>query len=192
MAAAAKFRAPAADQKAMPETTFDEVPEAAGAADLYTALASLLWNERETLEMLLYKLVQEQLLLAAGQLRWLPKADHEVAEAIRQTRLAEILRAAETERIAVELGLPADATLKDLAEIAPENWTFVLEEHRGGLRALVADVQAAAAEVRNLLNAGANMLRETLDAVTHSVGTYNADGAKVERDFGALLLDARG
>lgn len=176
----------------MPETTFDETLGTPGEADLYAALASLLWNQRETLEVLLYKLVQEQLLLAAGQIRWLAKSDHEVGEAARQTRLAEVLRAAETERIAFELGLPTDATLKDIAAIAPENWSFVLEEHRAALRSLVVDVQAAAAEVRSLLNAGANMLRETLDAVTHSVGTYNADGATVERDFGALLLDARG
>lgn len=188
----AKFQTPSADQYGMPETTFDETPGAAGAADSYAALASLLWNERETLEVLLYKLVQEQLLLGAGQIRWLAKADHEVAEAIRQTRLAEVLRAAETERIAVELGLGVDATLKDIAEIAPDNWSYVLDEHRAALRSLVADVQAAAAEVRSLLNAGANMLRETLDAVSQSVGAYNADGVKVERDFGALLLDARG
>ena len=176
----------------MPETTFDETPGDAGTADLYGSLASLLWNERETLEVLLYKLIQEQLLLSAGQIRWLAKADAEVADAVRQTRLAEVLRAAETERTAVDLGLSPEATLRELAQIAPEHWSLVLDEHRAALRALVGDVQAAAAEVRALLNAGTNMIRETLDAVTHSVGTYNADGVKVERDFGALLLDARG
>jgi hypothetical protein len=158
-------------------------------AETFSAVASLLWNEREALELVHYKLVQEQLLLQAGESRWLAKADAEVAEAIRRMRMSEVLRAAEMERILTDLGLPATATLADLAEVAPEPWGMVLTEHRAALRAIVAEVDAAGHNVRVLLNAGANAIRETLDLLTQSVSTYNASGAEVERDYGSLFLD---
>ncbi|HEY3736870.1 MAG TPA: flagellar export chaperone FlgN [Jatrophihabitans sp.] len=158
-------------------------------AETFSAVVSLLWNERESLELLQFKLVQEQLLLQAGETRWLAKADAEVSEAIRRMRMSEVLRAAEMERILVELGLPAEATLAQLAEVAPEPWGLVLTEHRVALRSLVTEVQAAGHNVRVLLNAGANAIRETLDVLTQSVSTYSASGAEVERDFGSLFLD---
>jgi hypothetical protein len=160
-------------------------------AETFSAVASLLWNEREALELVHFKLVQELLLLQAGESRWLAKADAEVAEAIRRMRVSEVLRAAEMERILTELGLPLTATLAELAAIAPEPWGLVLTEHRTALRSLVAEVQAAGHSVRVLLNAGATSVRETLDLLTQSVSTYNASGIEVDRDLGSLFLDER-
>lgn len=180
-----------ADQYGMPETTFDDLAGANPGGDLFTTLSSLLWNEREAMEHLLYRLGTEQLLLDAGQLRWLAKADDDVAEAIERTRLSEVLRAAETEHVAIALGLNPDATLQALVEAAPEHWSLVFSEHRAALRSLVLDVQSATTDVRTLLYAGANMISQTLDAVTHSVQTYTADGSKGGRAHGALLLDAQ-
>src|SRR4051812_39244560 len=39
-----------------------------------TEVSNVLWRERELLEMLLFKLEEEQLLLTAGRTRWLPHA----------------------------------------------------------------------------------------------------------------------
>lgn len=162
-------------------------------AEHFSAVVSLLWNEREALETLYFKLLQEQLLLQAGETRWLARADAEVADAIRHMRLSEVLRAAEMERILVGFGLSVDATLAQLAEhataIGAEPWGMVLNDHRAALRSLVTEVLAAGQQVRLLLSAGANSIRETLDALTQSVATYNATGAEVERDFGSLLFD---
>jgi hypothetical protein len=169
------------------ETTMTEMDNEL--TETFSAVASLLWNEREALELVHYKLVQEQLLLQAGETRWLAKADAEVAEAIRRMRMSEVLRAAEMERILAELGLPTTTTLAELAELAPEPWGLVLAEHRAALRSLVTEVQTAGHSVRVLLAAGANAVRETLDLLTQSVAMYNAAGIEVERDFGSLLLD---
>src|SRR6516165_10077477 len=119
------------------ETTMTEMDNEL--TETFSAVASLLWNEREALELVHYKLVQEQLLLQAGETRWLAKADAEVAEAIRRMRMSEVLRAAEMERILTDLGLPATATLGELAEVAPEPWDLVLTEHRAALRQLAAE-----------------------------------------------------
>ena len=40
-------------------------------------LSNLLWRERELLELLVFKLEEEQLLLTAGKSRWLPQATRE-------------------------------------------------------------------------------------------------------------------
>ncbi len=174
-------------------TTGGPIGTDAELAESFSAVVSLLWNEREALETLYFKLLQEQLLLQAGETRWLARADAEVADAIRHMRMSEVLRAAEMERILVDFGLPVDATLAQLADhataINAEPWGMVLNDHRAALRQLVADVQAAGHQVRVLLSAGANAIRETLDVLTQTVATYNATGVEVERDFGSLLLD---
>jgi hypothetical protein len=162
-----------------------------GGAEAFAAIASLLWTERESLELVLFKLVQEQLILSSGQTRWLHRVDAEVAEALHRMRTSEVLRAAEVEGLAVLLDRPIETTLAELAEIAPEPWPLVLTEHRTALRALVFEIEAAVGEVRSLLNAGASAIRQTLDTISRAAARYNARGAAVDRDFGSLLLDAQ-
>jgi len=53
-------------------------------------VSAILWRERHLLELLLFKLDEEQLVLAAGRTRWLARATREVEmvlEEIRQTEL---------------------------------------------------------------------------------------------------------
>jgi len=47
-------------------------------------VSSILWRERQLLELLLFKLEEEQLLLAAGRTRWLPHATREVDRVLAQ------------------------------------------------------------------------------------------------------------
>ena len=56
-------------------------------------VSAILWRERHLLELLLFKLDEEQLVLAAGRTRWLPRATREVEmvlEEIRQTELERL------------------------------------------------------------------------------------------------------
>ena len=70
-------------------------------------LASILWREREMLELLLFKLEEEQLVLAGGRTRWLAHATREVEVVLEEIRRTEVVggrqggRAARTE---VKLG----------------------------------------------------------------------------------------
>src|SRR5688572_9212434 len=70
-----------------------------------TDLASVLWRSRELLEMLLFKLEEEQLLLASNRSRWLSHATREVEVVLDQIRQTEVIRAAYAQEVAVELGL---------------------------------------------------------------------------------------
>ena len=68
-------------------------------------LSSILWREREMLELLLFKLEEEQLILASGRGRWLAHATREVEVVLDQIRRTEVVRAAEVEVIGAQLGL---------------------------------------------------------------------------------------
>jgi hypothetical protein len=174
-----------------------KLPSGAGvttdANDLFAEVASVLWSEREMLEHLLFKLVEEQLVLAAGSTRWLNCADAEVRAATARLQLGEVTRAVQVEALAERLHMPVATTLAELASIAPEPWPLVLTEHRAALRSLVAEIDAVAAENRRLLHAGANAIRETLDHLGDAVAGYDATGGAVSYGTagGSFLLDAQ-
>ena len=58
-------------------------------------LTSILWRERELLELLVFKLEEEHLILTSGKTRWLDNATREVSH------VAQRLRATSLERTAV-------------------------------------------------------------------------------------------
>src|SRR5688572_9487932 len=68
-------------------------------------VSAVLWKERHLLELPLFKLEEEQLLLAAGRNRWLPRATREVEMVLEELRHTELERAVEVERVSAELGL---------------------------------------------------------------------------------------
>ena len=68
-------------------------------------VSTVLWRERQLLELLVFKLEEEQLLLNAGKARWVNHASREVEIVLDQLRAAELLRAVKVEAAAEELGL---------------------------------------------------------------------------------------
>jgi hypothetical protein len=168
---------------------FDDTADDSGTNSEVAAVSAMLWTERETLELLLFKLTVEQLVLASGSTRWLNRADADVRAAVARLRTSEVVRAAEVESLSKSLGMPVETTLADLAEGAPEPWPMVLTDHRTALRALVLEVEAVANENRRLLDAGSRAIRETLDNLSTSVSTYDATGVAVGSYRGPFLLD---
>jgi hypothetical protein len=161
-------------------------------SEAFAAFTSMLWRERECLEVLLFKLVEQQLILSSGHTRWLHFADDEVRAAAHALREAELIRAAELDLLAQQLGLSADTTLNELAGVAPQPWSDVLREHGDALRSLLLQVRASAVENKRLLQAGEAAIRETLDQLHGDSGTraaYNARGASAGFGAGAFLLD---
>jgi FlgN protein len=153
------------------------------------AVSALLWTERETLEFLLFKLVEEQLVLASGSARWMHRADVEVQAAVDRMRTSEVARAAEMEAVAGTLRLPLQATLAELASAAPEPWPLLLTDHRTALRALILEVEAVAAQNRRLVAASAKAIRETPDNLRMSVSAFEATGGPVSSFRGPFLLN---
>jgi hypothetical protein len=161
-----------------------EEPEM-GLADL----SSVLWRVRETLDLLLFKLEEEQLVLAAGQSRWLPHATREVEMVLDQLRRTEMLRAAEVEAVGQELGLGPEPSLSALADAAGDPWTELFRQHRAAFLSLTAEISALAESNRDLLLSGQRAANEALLSVTGSVETYGRDGGTRSSPSAARLVD---
>jgi flagellar biosynthesis/type III secretory pathway chaperone len=140
-------------------------------------LSAHLWRERELLDLLTFKLEEEQLLLSAGRARWLSHATREVEQVLERLRIAGLERATAAAAVAHDWGLPPDATLRDLAAGATDGpWAELLSAH------LTAMTDQAAA-IRQLRDANAQFLRaasrstqETLATTDPTPTTYDAHG----------------
>jgi hypothetical protein len=154
-----------------------------------TDLSSVLWRLRELLELLLFKLEEEQLLLASGRTRWVAHATREVELVLDQIRQAEVVRAAHTHAVALELGLPHDVSLANLTAHAPAPWGDLLRQHRQAFLTLTAEITGLAGANRDLLTRGQRAARETMLMVAGSVETYGSRGETVSVDRRARLVD---
>lgn len=152
-------------------------------------LSSILWREREMLELLLFKLEEEQLVLAAGRTRWLAHATREVEVVLDQIRATEVVRASEVETIAAQLGLGINPSLSELADAVGEPWTDLLLQHRKAFLALTSEISSLAEANRDLLTTGQRAARETMLAMAGSVETYGPRGQTVAAAPRVRLVD---
>lgn len=153
-------------------------------------LSTLLWRQRELLELLLFKLEEEQLLLAAGRSRWLSRATREVEMVLEEIRRVELARAVEVEAVAARYGLGGDASLSALAAAVESPWNDILTDHRVAFLELTAEIGAIAQANRALLTAGYSSVRSALDGIAGPSPTaYTASGAPTERGTGGQLVN---
>lgn len=156
-----------------------------------TEVSNVLWRERQLLELLLFKLEEEQLLLAAGRSRWLAHATREVETVLAEIKRVEVARAMEVEALAVSMGLAATASLRELAEAAPEPWDSVLEEHREAFLAATQEITSLAQDNRELLSRGYQAARSVLSSMDSShVETYSPAGLITNRTATRLVDEA--
>ncbi|MEV1288100.1 flagellar export chaperone FlgN [Micromonospora sp. NPDC049679] len=156
-----------------------------------TELSSVLWRTRELLELLLFKLEEEQLLLASGRSRWLAHATREVELVLDQIRQVEVLRATHAQAAALDLGLDAYASLGQLADTAPMPWSEMLHQHRKAFLTLTAEISGLAETNRELITVGQRAVRETMLIVAGSaeMETYGPQGQTVPGARRARLVD---
>lgn len=111
------------------------------------ALSDALWHERDLLGLLVHRLEVERALLETGRAKRLALAARETESVLDDGRVADLGRAAEAAGVARVLGLPADASLADLARLAPTPWDEIFHEHRTELQTLVAEISALTASL---------------------------------------------
>ncbi len=152
-------------------------------------VCNILWRERELLELLLFKLDEEQLVLTSGRMRWLARATKEVELVLEQIRRTEVARAVEVEAAAKALGLEANPSLNRLAEASPEPWAGILREHRAAFLAMTTEINQLAELNRDLLTSGQMAARDTLLSMSEDEGTYTPSGTTVAAVPRARLWD---
>ncbi len=153
------------------------------------SLSEALWHERRLLELLLFKLEEEQLVLTSGRSRWLAQATREVESVLDEIRSAEIARAVEVEDVAAGLGLTGNASLAQLAAVAPAPWDELLRSHRDAFASITAEIGHMAEDNRELLAMSHRATQETLASLEDSVRTYDETGQQRAEVPGAQLID---
>ena len=152
-------------------------------------LSGVLWRERQLLELLLFKLEEEQLILTSGRTQWLGHATREVESVLDQIRGAELGRSIEADDAALEVGVPTGSSLRVLADAAPVPWDDLLMEHYAAFVSLTDQINALAQGNRDLLSTSHRATRETLMSLQESVQTYDPRGSAANQSGDARLFD---
>lgn len=139
-------------------------------------LSEVLWRERHLLELLLFKLEEEQLVLSSGRTRWLGHATREVETVLDEIRTAELGRAVEADQVAAALGLETGSSLAELAAHAPAPWDDLLRAHRDAFASLTSEISTLADGNRELLAVSHRAAQETLMSLQDTVQTYDGLG----------------
>ncbi|KGJ79507.1 flagellar biosynthesis protein FlgN [Cryobacterium roopkundense] len=153
-------------------------------------LSALLWRERELLELLVFKLEEEQLLLQGGKSRWLQHATREVEQVLTLVREAGLGRSVEVAALATEWGSSQDATLRELAASAPSGpWTEILGAHLKAMADLTTQIKQLKDVNEQFIRAASRSTQETLAGLNPDVKTYDAHGATDVAATAARLFD---
>ena len=153
-------------------------------------LSTLLWREQELLDLLLFKAEEKQYLILTGKTRWLARIAHEIEVVLDQLRTLEVERAAVTESIAVQLGLDANPSLRQVADAAPAPWTDLFGKHHESLLVLVTELRGLSDSNRGLIEGGLAAIDEAMLSVRPpTAGTYGASGRTTAGAHRAVTLD---
>jgi hypothetical protein len=128
------------------------------------AFSDVLFQERRLLELLLFKLDEERLVLEAGRTRWLALASREVETVLDELNKVELARSVAFAKLAPELGLGDGANLADVTAAVPSPWEAVFADHHQGMKALMTEVVEAAQSSQTLLRQGYETIVQALEA----------------------------
>jgi len=160
-------------------------------AEVMAELSSVLWKQRNQIEMLQYRLEVQQLICATATERRLQIAVDEVEVALEEIRRSERARDAVVRQCAQLLALASDASLADIRSRVPEPWHSMLADHQEALLAMVADAENLAARNRELALRGAHDARALLDAVTGGANPSSYGPSSGVTSARGTLLDHR-
>lgn len=153
-------------------------------------LSVLLWKERELLELLQFKLEEEQLLLVAGKTRWIAMATREVESVLEKVHSASLARSVEASAVALAWGVAEDAPLADIAAKAPQGpWTDILASHLTALRETTAEIARLREANEQYLRAAYRSTQETLATLGDEQSAYGRSGAGAAVKSGAHIID---
>jgi hypothetical protein len=153
-------------------------------------VSNILWRERQLLELLVFKLEEEQLLLAAGRSRWLAHATREVESVLGEIKRVELERAVQVADAGRELGLSDGPALRELASLTPPPWDGIFNEHRRALLNLAQEIESITKSNRELLQRGHQAAREALEAMGEiDIDAYDAHGTLPDRSLVLRIVD---
>lgn len=157
-------------------------------------LSALLWRERELLDLLIFKLTEEHLLLTTGRTQWLQHATSEVEQVVRRLRASGLARAIDVDALAEEWNLATDEpSLNDLADAAPPGpWGDILRAHLEAMTAQTAQVKELRDVNESFLRFAARSTQESAAELLPQTGIYDAHGStRQSSTTGGNLFDTK-
>jgi hypothetical protein len=148
-------------------------------------LTALLWQERELLDLLEYRLEVQRALLTIGESRWAQRAADEIEATTAQLRRLNIARDIEVQAVADEWRFEAaNPSLRELIAVASADgpWPEIFTAHLRAMLASVERIGARRAENGRMLREALRHTQETLAGTGDRAGTYTAAGTA---DLGA-------
>ena len=153
-------------------------------------LSALLWEERELLELLTFKLEEEQLLLTSGKTRWLQHATREVEQVLDRLRIANLARTVAVSELAEEWGIAEDATLRQIIAAAPPGpWTEIFTAHLQAMTELTVRIRDLRDANEQFLRTAARSAQETLAGLGTESKTYTSSGNSAGPGNSARIVD---
>jgi hypothetical protein len=131
--------------------------------EVLSDLSTVLWRERQLLELLVFKLEEEGLLLGADKTRWVNHASREVEIVLEQLRAMEVLRSIKLQAVASELGVESFPGLRALCTACLEPWSSIFTRHRQAFLDLTGEVRELSGRNRELLAQGRDAADRALD-----------------------------
>jgi hypothetical protein len=125
-------------------------------------ISNVLWRERQLLELLLFKLEEEQLILNSDRPRWLGHATREVETVLSEIKRLELERAIELQATATAMGLSGTPSLAELAHNESGPWARIFAEHKEALTRLAREIDDLSAANRALVERSQAAAHETL------------------------------
>jgi hypothetical protein len=130
--------------------------------DLFVQLVEALDRDLELLEVLRYRLLVLGALAGADQGPSIPTAVREIEYAYEDLRLADLVRATATVRVADELALDPTPRLDQLAALSGGVWNEVLLDRRQSIIETVIGIENLATTVRSAMGRRAALAKEAL------------------------------
>lgn len=151
----------------------------------------MLWKARSLLDLLTFKLEEEQLLLTAGKTRWIQHATREVEQVVEQLQVTTLERDMAVSALAEEWQLPIDASLRDIAAAAPDAWKDIFTAHQKAMSEQTRQISELRDANEQFLRAASRSGQETIASIQREPGTYNANGRTEASLAGSSLLDKK-
>ena len=160
------------------------------AASLLPELSQVLWQQRDLIERLEYRLEVQQLIMVSARTDRLPTAVGEVESAIDDIRVVEERRLGVVRELARALRLAETATITEIRAVVEPPWDYVLTDHHTAFLRLVASTDELTSRNRELAHQG---LGDARAAFAHLGGTasqtYGKKGDRTSLSLPPTLVD---
>lgn len=155
-------------------------------------LARCLDEQLAALRHLCFKFEVQEIVLSGGRHQWLNETTAELERAVVAVHATDQALRDALAKGAVALGLSPEATVREVAEVAPEPWGYIFGQHREELQRSVDRVAQLSRTNRQLLARGHAATVTAMQFLGAEVPTgYDAAGNAATVTGSVGLLDAR-